>query len=38
MPALWIRNARVIDPASQRDRVGDLFARDGKMVAKLSPT
>jgi dihydroorotase len=37
MPALWIRNARVIDPASKRDRVGDLFALDGKLVAKLSP-
>jgi dihydroorotase len=37
MPALWIRNARVIDPASRRDKVGDLFALDGKMVARLSP-
>jgi dihydroorotase len=37
MPALWIRNTRVIDPASKRDRVGDLFALDGKLVAKLSP-
>jgi dihydroorotase len=36
MPALWIRNARVIDPASRRDSVGDLFALDGKMVARLS--
>jgi dihydroorotase len=36
MPALWIRNARVIDPASRRDSVGDLFAIDGKMVARLS--
>ena len=36
MPALWIRNARVIDPASRRDSVGDLFALDGKMVASLS--
>jgi dihydroorotase len=37
MPTLWIRNARVIDPASKRDRVGDLFARDGRLVARLSP-
>jgi dihydroorotase len=37
MPALWIRNARVIDPASRRDKVGDLFVLDGRMVARLSP-
>jgi dihydroorotase len=37
MPALWIRNARVIDPASRRDSVGDLFALDGKIVPRLSP-
>ena len=36
MPALWITNARVIDPASRRDAVGDLFVRDGKIVAALS--
>src|ERR1700690_3819974 len=36
MPALWIRNARVIDPASRRDSVGDLFSLDGKFVARLS--
>jgi dihydroorotase len=35
MPALWIRNARVIDPASKRDSVGDLFALDGRIVARL---
>ena len=35
MPALWIRNARVVDPASRRDGVGDLFARDGRIVASL---
>jgi dihydroorotase len=35
MPALWIRNARVIDPASRRDAVGDLYARDGRIVASL---
>jgi dihydroorotase len=37
MRALWIRNARVIDPASKRDAVGDLFAADGRIVARLSP-
>lgn len=36
MSSLWIRNARVIDPASQRDAVGDLFAKDGKITASLS--
>ncbi len=36
MPTLWIKNARVIDPASKRDEVGDLFARDGKLVGSLS--
>jgi dihydroorotase len=36
MPALWIRNARVIDPAAKRDSIGDLFAIDGKFVARLS--
>jgi dihydroorotase len=36
MPALWISKARVIDPASRRDSVGDLFARDGRIVAGLS--
>src|SRR4051812_2634602 len=36
MPSLWIRNARVIDPAAKRDAVGDLFVVDGKFVASLS--
>jgi dihydroorotase len=36
MPALWIRNARVIDPASKRDSVGDLFVRDGRVVRGLA--
>ena len=36
MPALWIRRARIVDPASRRDAVGDLFARDGRIVAGLS--
>jgi dihydroorotase len=33
---LWISNARVIDPASGRDEKGHIFARDGKIVARLS--
>jgi len=36
MPSLWIRNARVIDPASKRDANGDLFVDDGKIVSSLS--
>jgi dihydroorotase len=36
MPALWIRNARIIDPASRRDSAGDLFAVDGRLVGGLS--
>ena len=36
MPSLWIRNARVIDPASKRDQNGDLFVENGKIVASLS--
>ena len=36
MPSLWIANARVIDPASGRDQVGNLFIDDGKIVASLS--
>jgi dihydroorotase len=36
MPSLWIKKARVIDPASKRDKVGDIFVRDGKIVASLS--
>jgi dihydroorotase len=37
MPLLWIKKARVIDPGSRRDAVGDLFARDGRVVASLTP-
>ena len=33
---LWIKNGRVIDPANQRDAVGDIFAVDGKIVDSLS--
>jgi dihydroorotase len=36
MPFLWIKNARVIDPAAKRDAVGDLFIADGHLVASLS--
>ncbi|MBM3865385.1 MAG: dihydroorotase [Verrucomicrobia bacterium] len=36
MPALWIQNARVIDPASRRDAPGDLFLDQGRFVAPLS--
>jgi dihydroorotase len=36
MPSLWIKNARVIDPAAKRDAVGDLFIRDGKLVDGFS--
>jgi dihydroorotase len=36
MPTLWIRNARVIDPASKRDSVGDIFVRDGRIAKSLS--
>src|SRR5215210_3196519 len=36
MPSLWIRNARVIDPVSKRDGVGDIFIEDGSFVRSLS--
>jgi dihydroorotase len=37
MPSfLWIKNGRVIDPATKRDALGDVFAADGKIVASLS--
>lgn len=32
---LWITGGRVIDPANQRDAVGDVFAVDGVLVAQL---
>jgi dihydroorotase len=38
MPSLWIRNARVIDPAAKRDEPGDLFVEDGRIVPSLSAT
>jgi dihydroorotase len=36
MSSLWIKNGRVIDPASKRDGRGDVFAVDGKIVAGLT--
>mgnify|MGYP000849042532 CR=1 FL=1 len=35
MSSLWIKRARIIDPAARRDEVGDLFVRDGRVVASL---
>jgi dihydroorotase len=37
MANLWITGARVIDPAAKRNEIGDLFVRDGRIVASLSP-
>ncbi|HEY8994500.1 MAG TPA: dihydroorotase [Lacunisphaera sp.] len=37
MSSLWIKNGRVIDPASKRDKVGDVFIADGKFVKALTP-
>jgi dihydroorotase len=36
MNAIIIRNGRVIDPASTRDEIADLFVLDGKIVASKS--
>jgi dihydroorotase len=36
MSFLWIKNGRVIDPASKRDAKGDVFIADGKFVKSLS--
>ncbi len=36
MSTLWIQKARVIDPAAKRDALGDVFVRDGVIVASLS--
>jgi len=35
MPSLWIKHARIIDPAAKRDGIGDLFVRDGRIVDAL---
>lgn len=32
----WIQNGRVIDPANDRDAIGDIFIRDAKIVSDLS--
>ncbi len=37
MSSLWIKNGRVIDPASKRDAKGDVFIADGKFVKSLTP-
>jgi dihydroorotase len=37
MSSLWIKNGRVIDPATKRDKVGDVFIADGKIAASLTP-
>ncbi|HYJ05876.1 MAG TPA: dihydroorotase [Chthoniobacterales bacterium] len=36
MNATLIRNGRIIDPANERDEVGDLFIVDGKIAAKTN--
>ena len=36
MSTFWIQNARIIDPASERDAVGELYISDGKFVTALS--
>ena len=33
MSSLWIRNGRVIDPASNRDEISDVLIRDGRFVS-----
>ena len=33
---LWIKNGRVIDPANNRDAIGDVFAKDGIIVDSLT--
>lgn len=35
MRSLWIKNARVIDPANRRDAIGDLFVKNGLMAESL---
>ena len=36
MSFLIIKNGRVIDPATKRDKVGDVFIADGKIAASLT--
>jgi dihydroorotase len=33
---LWIKNGRVIDPASGRDATSDVYSVDGHIVGSLS--
>lgn len=35
--SLWIKNGRVIDPATRRDGRGDVFAAGGRIVKSLTP-
>lgn len=34
---IWIKNGRIIDPATHRDETGDVYIVDGRIVADLSP-
>lgn len=38
MAHLWIFNARVIDPAANRDALGEIFVSEGRIVESLSAT
>lgn len=33
---LWIVNGRVIDPVNKRDAIGEVFAKNGKIVSSLT--
>lgn len=33
---LWISNGRVIDPVNKRDAIGNIFIKEGKIVASLT--
>lgn len=33
---LWINNGRIIDPINKRDAIGDVFAKNGKIVSSLT--
>lgn len=34
--SIWIKNARVIDPANKRDAIGDFYIKDGIVVESLA--
>src|SRR5882757_6812930 len=36
MSLLWIKNGRVIDPATKRDKAGDVFIAGGKIATSLT--